>query len=125
MNKNDLFSNKQYRYLPKRFTALQLLNIIDEWSQAVDEGYAVNCLHLDFMKAFDTVPYQRLLRKLESYGITDRLLSWIRDFLSNLVQRVIMNGTPSSWSDVLSGIPQDSVLGPLLFLYSKMIYVNH
>ena len=68
----------------------------------MDDSYEINCLYLDFVKAFDTVPYQRLLLKLESYGITDPLLSWIRDFLSDNIQRVIVNGIPSAWSDELS-----------------------
>ena len=96
------------------------MDIIDEWSLAVDQGFEINCLYLDFMKAFDTVPRQRILHKLESYGIKGPILSWIRDFLSNRVQRVIVNGTPSAWSDALGGITQGSVFGPLLFFFIFM-----
>ena len=71
-------------------------------------------------KHFHTVPHQRLQHKLESYRIKDPIRSLIRDFLSNRVQQVIVNGTPLSWSKILSGIPQESALGPILFI----IFIN-
>ena len=84
-------------------------------------GKPVDVIHLDYQKAFDSVPHLRLLTKLKAYGITGTLLTWITNFLTGRSQKVVVNGIQSTPTLVLSGIPQGSVLGPLLFL----IYVNN
>ena len=85
-----------------------------------DHGLQTDIVYLDFAKAFDTVPHQRLLIKLRNCGIRGKALNWIRSFLSNRRQRVVLRNGTSDWKNVHSGVLQGSILGPLLFL----IYVN-
>jgi hypothetical protein len=117
---NKLFSDKQYGFIKNRSTVVQLLRILDDWSNSLNQGKQVDVIYTDFEKAFDKVPHKRLLSKLHSYGISDELICWIETYLHGRTQCVRVNSAFSESKPVLSGIPQGSVLGPLLFI----IYIN-
>ena len=77
---NRFFSDKQYGFIKGRSTTLQLLRIMDDWTEFLDSGGQIDVIYTDFAKAFDKVPVQRLLAKLISYGITKEMLQWIENF---------------------------------------------
>ena len=96
MESNHLLNDVQHGFVPGRSCSTQLLTVLDDWTRALEDGDNLDALHMEFAKAFDTVPHQRLLVKLKGYGIGGAVLQWIDAFLSGRRQRVVVNGSKST-----------------------------
>ena len=115
LENHQLIREEQHGFQKNKSCETQLIYTIHEFATILNDGGEVVALFLDFSKAFNNVPHARLLQKLEHYRICPQFVNWIKDFLGQIHQQVVLNGVTSEQCEVISGIPQGAVLGPLLF----------
>lgn len=120
-NKHHVITSNQHGFRSGMSCETQLIEALHDWTSVLNKGQGqVDVIVLDFSKAFDTVPFKRLLRKLGACGVNGHTKEWIKGFLTSRTQEVVVDGAKSNSTPVSSGVPQGTVLGPLLFL----TYIN-
>ena len=120
LQNNNILSSLQSGFIPGDSTVNQLAYLYHTFCEALDAGKEVCAVFCDISKAFDRVWHAGLIHKLEVAGVTEEALEWFRNYLSNRRQRVVLPGASSDWAYIRAGVPQGSILGPLLFL----VYIN-
>ena len=120
LNENKLLSKYQSGFRPMHSTLTALIDITDNWYLKIDDGLTNAILFIDLKKAFETIDHEILLSKLELYGFKGASLHIFRDYLSDRTQVTVINNVNSEISFISCGVPQGSILGPLLFL----LYIN-
>ena len=116
LERYQILTDKQHGFRSQHSCETQLFQTVHDLALSLENKQQTDLIVMDFSKAFDTVPHQRLLRKLSHCGIVGNIHSWFNKFITTRKQRVVVGGENSHWVDVLSGVPQGTVVGPLLFL---------
>ena len=120
INTYEILNDKQFGFRSKHSTYMAIIQVVDKINTAVEKNETTIGIFLDLSKAFDTIDHNILLYKLEHYGFRGIVLEWFKNYLSNRKQYVSYNSCKSQLEDIVCGVPQGSILGPLLFI----LYVN-